>query len=77
MRKFSGWTGSVGRSRARPLEPLADPVRRPEEETVRVIGRPYDLMRADIVSQDGEASLDRLEQDQQLRRKSSLGRVPH
>jgi hypothetical protein len=28
---------------------------------VRIIGRPHDLVRADIVGQDGESSLDRLD----------------
>src|SRR3984893_827334 len=52
------------RGRQRP-EPLADHVRRSREEAVlmRIIGRPHDLVWADIVGQNGDAVLDRLERD--------------
>jgi hypothetical protein len=42
---------------------------------MRIIGRPHDLVRPDIVGQHGKAAIDRLEEIQQLRWKSSLGRV--
>src|SRR5207245_5212882 len=46
-------------------EPLAEHLRRAREEAVLmgIIGRPHDLVRADIVGQHGDASLDRLERD--------------
>src|SRR3984893_5765894 len=46
-------------------DPLADHVRRAREEAVlmRIIGRPHDLVRADIVGQHGNAVLYRLERD--------------
>src|ERR1700756_4734024 len=46
-------------------EPLADHVRRAREEAVlmRVISRPHDLVRADIVGEHSNAVLDRLERE--------------
>ena len=46
-------------------EPVAEHLRRAGEEAVlmRIIGRPHDLVRADIVGQHGDAVLDRLERD--------------
>jgi hypothetical protein len=43
-----------------------------EEAGVRVIGRPHDLVRADIVGQDGEASFDRLERPCHLGRRQDM-----
>src|SRR5579864_7232331 len=45
------------------IEPLFDHVGRAGEEpiAVRIVGRPQDLVRTDIVGQIAEAALDRLE----------------
>src|SRR5205085_11071648 len=46
-------------------EPVTEHLRRAGEEAVlmRIIGRPHDLVRADILGQRGDAALDRLERD--------------
>src|SRR5438552_14440787 len=53
--------GRVGQ----PFEPLSDHGGRAGEEAVRVrvVGRPHDLMRPDIVGEHLEAALDRLERN--------------
>src|SRR5882724_1065494 len=47
------------------LRPIGDELRRAGEETVgmRVVGRPQDLVRADVVREHGQAALDGLERD--------------
>src|SRR5882724_10795237 len=49
----------------RALEVLANHIRRPGEEPVamRIVSRPQDLVRADIIREHPEAALDRLERD--------------
>src|SRR5882724_6498076 len=49
----------------RELRPVGDELRRAREEAVRVriVGGPQDLVRADVVGEDREAALDRLERD--------------
>ena len=42
---------------------------------MRIIGCPHNLVRPDIVGQDGKASLDRLERDPAGALNNSLGRV--
>src|SRR5580700_2828561 len=46
-------------------EPVTEHLRRAREEAVlmRVIGRPHELVRADVVGEHGDAVLDRLERD--------------
>src|SRR5690349_17902536 len=60
----AGQNAALGRRR-RALQPLAHHVGRPREEAVlmRVVGRPHDLVGADIVGQHGDRTLDRLERD--------------
>src|SRR6266851_3719774 len=47
------------------LQALANHIRRAGEEPIamRIVGRPQDLVRADIVGEHPEAALDRLERD--------------
>src|SRR5260370_7260088 len=58
-------------------EPFADHLRRTGEEAVlmRIIGRPHDFVRPDIVGQHGDAVLDRLERDPAIPAEELLGRV--
>src|SRR4029453_19680881 len=48
-----------------PPEPLPEHLRRARKEAVRVriVGGPHDLVRPDVVGQDRDAALDRLERD--------------
>src|SRR5262245_53844039 len=50
--------------RQRP-QPVAEHLRRAREEAipVRIVGGPQDLVRPDVVGQDRDAALDRLERD--------------
>src|SRR2546422_11286125 len=49
----------------RELGTVGDELRRAREEPigVRIVGRPQDLVRADVVGEDRETALDRLERD--------------
>src|ERR1700732_4294619 len=62
--RAAGENAALGLGRGA-LQPLAQHVRRAGEEAVgmRVIGRPQDLVRADIVGEHLDAALDRLERD--------------